>query len=55
VRGTSFRADGRELQLVTVGQELAGFERCAVTIEQGASGKREGPIVMQSRIAPPAP
>jgi anti-sigma factor RsiW len=53
VRGTSFRADGRELQLVVVGQELAGFERCAVTVEQGTSGKRDGPIVMQSRIGPP--
>jgi anti-sigma-K factor RskA len=53
VRGTTFRPDGRELQLVTVGQELAGFERCAVTVEQSPSGKREGPIVMQSRIAPP--
>ena len=53
VRGTSFRPDGRELQLVTVGQELTGFERCAVTIEQSWNGKRDGPIVMQSRIAPP--
>lgn len=55
VRGTSFRPDGRELQLVSVGQELAGFERCAVTVETSASGKREGPIVMQSRIVPSAP
>ena len=55
VRGTTFRPDGRDLQLVAVGQELAGFDRCAVTVEAGASGKREGPIVMQSRIAPPAP
>jgi hypothetical protein len=54
VRGTTFRADGHELQLVTVGQELSGFERCAVTVEASPSGKREGPIVMQSRIAPPA-
>ncbi len=54
VRGTSFRPDGRERQLVTVGQELAGFERCAVTVEMAPSGKREGPIVMQSRIAPPS-
>lgn len=54
VRGTSFRPDGRERQLVTVGQELAGFERCAVTVETAPSGKRAGPIVMQSRIAPPS-
>ena len=54
VRGTSFRPDGRELQLVAVGQELAGYDRCAVTLEGGWNGKREGPIVMQSRIAPPS-
>lgn len=54
VRGTSFRPDGERIQMVPVGQELAGFERCAVTVEAGASGKREGPIVMQSRIAPPS-
>ncbi len=53
IRGTSFRPDGRELQPVTLGQDLAGYERCAVTIESGAAAKREGPIVMQSRIAPP--
>lgn len=54
VRGTSFRPDGREPQMVAVGQELAGYERCAVTVESGSSGKREGPVVMQSRIVPPS-
>ncbi len=53
IRGTSFRSDGRDLQLVPVGQDLKGFERCAVTVESSAAGKREGPVVMQSRIAPP--
>ncbi|MEK7860188.1 MAG: anti-sigma factor [Chloroflexota bacterium] len=53
VRGPSFRADGRELQIVEVGSDLAGFERCAVTVEPSAAGKRTGPIVMQSRISPP--
>ena len=53
VRGTSFRPEGRDLQMVAVGQELAGFASCAVTVETSASGKREGPIVMQSRIGPP--
>jgi anti-sigma-K factor RskA len=53
VRGTSFRPDGRDLQLVEVGQELAGYSQCAVTVERSTSGKREGPVVMQSRIAPP--
>jgi hypothetical protein len=54
IRGTTFRPDGRELQPVMVGQDLVGYERCAVTIETGSAGKREGPIVMQSRIAPPS-
>jgi hypothetical protein len=40
--------------MVEVGQELAGFEQCAVTVETSASGKREGPLVMQSRIVPPS-
>lgn len=54
-RGTGFRSDGHALQAVRVGLDLAGFERCALTVETSASGKREGPIVMQSRIAPPGP
>lgn len=53
VRGTSFRPDGQEFQLVEVGMALTGYERCAVTVEGSVSGKRQGPIVMQSRIAPP--
>jgi anti-sigma factor ChrR (cupin superfamily) len=53
-RGTSFRSDGSEYQLVDVGRELAGFEQCAVTVEASQTGKRQGPIVMQSRIAPPS-
>lgn len=52
VRGTSFRPDGRDLQLVEVGQELAGYSQCAVTVERATVGKREGPVVMQSRIVP---
>jgi hypothetical protein len=54
VRGTNFRPGEERIQTVQVGQDLGGFERCAVTVETTASGKREGPIVMQSRIAPPA-
>jgi len=52
VRGTSFRPDGRDPQLVEAGQELAGHSRCAVTVERSTVGKREGPVVMQSRIVP---
>jgi hypothetical protein len=54
VRGTSFRPDGRDTQMVEVGQELAGFEQCAVTVETSPSGRRQGPLVMQSRIVPPS-
>jgi hypothetical protein len=54
VRARSFDPDGNKYQLVDVGIELAGFDRCAVTVEGSASGKRDGPIVMQSRIAPPS-
>ena len=32
---------------------VASFTQCAVTIEMSAEGKRAGPLVMQSRIAPP--
>lgn len=54
VRGANFRAAGRELQRVSVGLDLVGSERCAVTVETAEQGRREGPIVMQSRIGPPA-
>lgn len=53
VRGPSFVVDGRDLQLVELGMDLGGFERCAVTVEAGPEGRREGPLVMQSRIVPP--
>jgi len=53
-RGTSFRPD-EAVEVVPVGLDIAGFERCAVTVETSATGKRQGPIVMQSRIAPPVP
>lgn len=55
VRAKNFYGDGQKYQMVDVGIELAGFDRCAVTVEGSDGGKREGPIVMQSRIAPPGP
>ncbi len=54
VRGANFRPEAERIQMVEIGQELAGFERCAVTVETSSTGKREGPVVMQSRIAPPS-
>lgn len=49
VRGSSFAGGGR-VQLVEVGVPVDGFDRCAVTLETRAEGKREGPLVMQSRF-----
>ncbi len=53
VRGANFRPDGKDIQSVDVTAPIAGFERCAVTIEDSSWGRRAGPIVMESRIAPP--
>lgn len=53
-RGSNFHSDGQKYQLIDVGRELSGFEHCAVTVEASETGKRQGPIVMQSRIAPPS-
>jgi hypothetical protein len=54
VRGANFRPDGKALQAVDVTAALVGYERCAVTIEDSAWGGRAGPVVMESRIVPPA-
>jgi hypothetical protein len=55
VRGANFRPDGKDVQAVDVTAPIAGFDRCAVTIENSAWGRRAGPVVMESRIVPPAP
>jgi hypothetical protein len=55
VRGANFRPDGRDVQAVDITAAIAGFERCAVTIEDATWGRRTGPVVMESRIVPPAP
>ena len=55
VRGANFVPNGRVVQAVDLDVPVAGFERCALTVETRAEGKREGPLVMQSRIASPAP
>ena len=55
VRGANFQPDGKDVQAVDVTAAIAGFDRCAVTIENSAWGRRAGPVVMESRIAPPAP
>jgi hypothetical protein len=55
VRGASFRPDGSDLQAVDIIPAIAGFDRCAVTVEDSAWGRRAGPVVMESRIVPPTP
>jgi hypothetical protein len=54
VRGANFRPDGNAVQSVDLTVPVDAFFQCAVTIEMSAEGKRTGPVVMQSRIAPPA-
>jgi hypothetical protein len=53
-RAATFRPNGRDLQTVTINMEVAGFDRCAVTVEDSAWGARNGVVVMESRIAAPA-
>ncbi|MEX2047159.1 MAG: anti-sigma factor [Chloroflexota bacterium] len=55
VRGATFTPDGGDLQAVDVTAPIAGFDRCAVTIEDSAWGRRAGPIIMESRIVPAQP
>jgi hypothetical protein len=55
VRGANFRPDGKDVQAVDIIPAIAGFDRCAVTIEDSGWGRRAGPVVMESRIVPPAP
>ena len=55
VRGANFRPDGKDVQAVDITPAIAGFDRCAVTIEDSAWGRRAGPVVMESRIVPPTP
>lgn len=54
VRGANVVPNGRAVQAVDLDVPVDGFERCALTLETRVEGKREGPVVMQSRIAPPA-
>ena len=53
VRGATFRPDGKDTQSVDVTAPIAGFDRCAVTVEDSAWGRRNGPVVMESRIVLP--
>jgi Anti-sigma-K factor rskA/Putative zinc-finger len=53
VRGANFAPNGEGIQSVDLTVPVDSFAQCAVTIEMQSEGKRSGPLVMQSRIAPP--
>ncbi len=40
-------------QSVDLTVPIEAFFQCAVTIEMSTEGRKAGPVVMQSRIAPP--
>lgn len=53
-RAATFRPNGQDIQAVHLGMEVVGFDRCAVTLDDAPWGAH-GPVVMESRIAPPPP
>jgi hypothetical protein len=50
-RAATFRPNGQDIQVVQINTEVAGFDRCAVSVDDSPSGKH-GSVVMESRIAP---
>ena len=52
VRAANFVPSGELAQAVILDEPVGGYTQCALTIETGREGKRAGPLVMQSRIAP---
>ena len=52
-RVATFQPNGQDIQPVQIAAEVAGFDRCAVTVDDSPWG-RHGPVVMESRIVPPA-
>jgi hypothetical protein len=54
-RAATFVPDGHDIQSVQITTEVAGFDRCAVTLEDSSWGPRYGAVVMESKIAPPTP
>jgi anti-sigma factor RsiW len=53
-RAANFAPSGDVAQAVVLDTPVEGFAQCAVTVEAQREGKRSGPLVMQSRIAPAA-
>jgi hypothetical protein len=52
VRSANFTPNGDAAQAVVLDAPITGFTQCALTVELQREGKRAGPLVMQSRIAP---
>jgi anti-sigma factor RsiW len=52
-RAANFTPNGEVAQAVILDSPVEGFAQCALTVEAQREGKRAGPVVMQSRIAPP--
>ena len=52
VRSANFTPNGEPAQMVVLDAPVSGFMQCALTVELQREGKRAGPLVMQSRIAP---
>lgn len=50
IRGSSFAPVDTGVRMVDVGVPVDGFDQCAVTLETQSTGRRAGPIVMQSRF-----
>lgn len=50
-RAATFVPDGHDVQAVQINTSVAGFDRCAVTLDDAPWGKH-GTVIMESRIAP---
>lgn len=53
VRAANFVPAKGDVQRVDLAMQVTDFVQCAVTLERAESGKREGPLVMQSRVFSP--
>lgn len=55
LRAANFTPNGEVAQAVVLDTPVRGYAQCALTVETQREGKRSGPVIMQSRIAPAAP
>ncbi len=54
LRAANFTPNGETAQAVILDTPVEGMAQCALAVETQREGKRAGPLVMQSRIAPPS-